>query len=197
MTTPALYWGIDQTFSASVKPQVALAGASYRFDLGQDFRSNPILTLMDTSITRTLEADGSLSFSVPISGAALAAALEQEKTHTCIWQLRAVLPSGERVCQGSLQIRPSFGETVAAPTDPTPAPEAGFERTFTQSDLSISHILPVTHNLGTYPSGVSVWLETGEQISPDRITYLSTDAIAILLESFVPFPGTGRVSVIS
>lgn len=72
---------------------------------------------------------------------------------------------------------------------------ASYERTFTQADLSIAGLLPVTHGLDSFPSGVHIWDESGESIGPDRVEVLTADAIALDLSSFTPLQGTWTVSI--
>ncbi|MEM9118502.1 MAG: hypothetical protein AAGD09_11535 [Cyanobacteria bacterium P01_F01_bin.56] len=122
MSQQFLYWGIDQIFSATVDaPATGIDGATFRFDIGLDFRQNPIQTVLNDDITASI-AEGKLTFSLPINGAALVSALGYEGTHTLNWQLRITL-SGSSVplppIQGSVQVKPSFGETVVIVGTPT------------------------------------------------------------------------------
>lgn len=70
-----------------------------------------------------------------------------------------------------------------------------YERTFTQADLSIAGILPVIHGLGSFPSGVKIWDDSGEEIGADRIEVLTVDIVAISLSSFMPLQGTYTISI--
>lgn len=98
---------------------------------------------------------------------------------------------------------PGLVDAIVAPhnLDPNAHPNlatgssASFERSFVNADLSIAGVLPVTHNLATHPSGVEIWTNSSQQIDPDSIEYLGTNAVAIGLESFMPIAGTWRVSV--
>ena len=70
-----------------------------------------------------------------------------------------------------------------------------YERQFTQADLSVAGLLPVNHNLGNRPSGIRVWMGTGENIEPDEIEIVTVNAIAVNLQSFQPLVGTWTVSI--
>lgn len=86
-------------------------------------------------------------------------------------------------------------DVIPTPT-PTPTPSTNeFEKTFTQADLSVAGILPVNHGLSTYPSGVAVYDNTGEEINPDRVEVLTNSTIAIDLSSYSPISGTWRISI--
>jgi len=70
-----------------------------------------------------------------------------------------------------------------------------YERTFTQADLSIAGIFPVIHGLGSFPSGVKIWDDSGEEIGADRIEVLTVDIVAISLSSFMPLQGAYTISI--
>jgi hypothetical protein len=70
-----------------------------------------------------------------------------------------------------------------------------FEQTFTEASLSVAGVLPVIHNLNTYPSAVTVWTNTGIPLSADRVDFSGSNAIAVTLESFRPLVGTWRISI--
>ena len=72
---------------------------------------------------------------------------------------------------------------------------AVYQRSFTQSDLSVANALPVTHDLGVYPSSVLIWDEGGEVVIPDTIEYVSANAIAVSLSSFAPIQGQWKVLI--
>lgn len=102
-----------------------------------------------------------------------------------------------------ITVRPNVANVVIQPT-PTRVIEVGssntsgsssYDRSFTQADLSIANILPVTHGLNTYPSAVAIWNASGESILPDRLEVLTDNAVAIDLSSFAPLAGTWRVSI--
>lgn len=79
---------------------------------------------------------------------------------------------------------------------PAPPTQAGtFEMTFSQSSLSISNLLPVTHDLNTYPSAIGVWDGNGELITPDEIQHQSLNSLAIDLSSFAPIQGVWTLSI--
>lgn len=66
---------------------------------------------------------------------------------------------------------------------------------FTQTQLNIAGVFPCTHNLGLYPASITVWDGEGEQIHPDRISYLDSNAIAVDLSSYIPLIGTYKIVV--
>ena len=73
-----------------------------------------------------------------------------------------------------------------------------YERTFNQSNLSVAGMLPIVHGLNTYPSGVMVWNQSGEQIMPDRVEvspFLPLTTFSIDLQSFMPISGLWRISI--
>lgn len=132
-----LLWGIDQYFSATVTvaADLSIEGAVFRFDLGLDFLQAQIQTVLDAEISRAI-SDGHLTFTVLISGGALAAALVKEQTHHLNWQLR-IRPAGttaERVFQDSIQVKPSFSDFV-----PPDAPASFY---VTTQDLDKTGYLP-------------------------------------------------------
>ena len=117
----ALDWGINQTLSQTITaPDFDIAGATFRFDLGKDFRELQLLTVLDEAITRSV-ADGKLTFSLNIDGAVLATQLEQEKTHTLKWQL-VITPSGatvDWVAKGSVKVTPAYSDVVPPNAQPS------------------------------------------------------------------------------
>jgi hypothetical protein len=70
-----------------------------------------------------------------------------------------------------------------------------YETAFNQASLTIASILVLTHNLGTYPSGVMIFDNVGESIAPDKIEVLSTNVVAVTLLTFAPLSGTWRASI--
>lgn len=88
-----------------------------------------------------------------------------------------------------------IGATVSAYLDEIGAGTADFETTFTDASLNVSGILPLTHNLNSYPSAIALWDGSGTSVDPDEVSVVSVDAIAINLSSFVPLSGTWRVSL--
>ena len=70
-----------------------------------------------------------------------------------------------------------------------------YEIGFTQSDLTVANLLPVTHNLGSRPSGVIIWSAAGEPVEPDNLIHLTVNSLQVDLSSFVPISGTWRVSI--
>lgn len=73
--------------------------------------------------------------------------------------------------------------------------DSSYEISFTQSSLTIANLLPVTHSLNSYPSGVSIWDDNNEIISPDGIDFVSVNALAVDLSSFAPISGAWRISI--
>ena len=86
----------------------------------------------------------------------------------------------------------TFTISASAPVDLS---QITYERTFNQFDLTILNKLPVIHNLGSYPSAVSITDNTGEPIFPDNWDNASVNSIAVDLNSFVPISGTWKISV--
>ncbi|MBL1176877.1 hypothetical protein [Pantanalinema sp. GBBB05] len=103
----------------------------------------------------------------------------------------------------SITVRPNVASVVVRPTptrivevgSPNSSGSSSYDSSFTQADLSIANILPVTHGLNTYPSAVTIWNASGESILPDRLEVLTDNAVAIDLSSFAPLAGTWRVSI--
>jgi hypothetical protein len=101
------------------------------------------------------------------------------------------------------RVRPAREADLRICTDRQPLPNTSpvqsgaisYERTFDQANLSVAGRLPIVHGLNTYPSGVTIWNQSGEQIMPDRIEVLSLTTISIDLQSFAPIPGLWRISV--
>lgn len=83
---------------------------------------------------------------------------------------------------------------------PPPGGEGGtvttYERTFTEADLTIAGLLPVTHNLNSYPSAIGVFDNNTEQIQPDKIDILSPNTLSIDVSSYRPLTGVWTVSIV-
>lgn len=74
------------------------------------------------------------------------------------------------------------------------SPNLGYERQFTDVDLTIEGLLPIAHNLNKIPSNVKVIDETGEVAIPDSLSDTSTVS-TISLHSYRPLQGTWKVIV--
>lgn len=72
-----------------------------------------------------------------------------------------------------------------------------FEITFSATDLSVAGVLPVVHNLNSYPSAIAVYAPNRDEVKPDRVEVVSTNAIAIYLGSFLPLSGVWVLSLTS
>jgi hypothetical protein len=72
---------------------------------------------------------------------------------------------------------------------------AEYERTFTDSDLSIAGLLVVAHGLGTYPSAIGVWTNSGESVWIDSISYQDANTLILGLQSFRPITGSWKLSI--
>ncbi len=73
---------------------------------------------------------------------------------------------------------------------------SGYQRTFTAADLSVAGLLPVSHNLGVYPSSVSAWDNAGEQIEFfDSVSATDLNTVVIDFSSFLPIVGVWRIAV--
>ncbi|MEM6836272.1 MAG: hypothetical protein AAGF24_04815 [Cyanobacteria bacterium P01_H01_bin.121] len=112
-SNPEIYWGQDAilelTLSRLPEYDGSLVGANLRFDLGLKYGENPIQTVLNTDITRDSEAAEQLELSLQVDGAALQAALTQEKRHTLKWQvLLSPLAGGQQTFQGSLVVLPAY-----------------------------------------------------------------------------------------
>ncbi len=72
-----------------------------------------------------------------------------------------------------------------------------YEATFTQSDLSIVHLLPISHGLPTNPSAVTIYDDSGGVVEPDFWRSVAASQIEVGLESFAPIVGLWRISVVN
>jgi hypothetical protein len=70
-----------------------------------------------------------------------------------------------------------------------------YEKVFTQFDLTVLNKLPVTHNLGNYPSSLSISDQNGKPVIPDDWINESVNTVAVDLTSFVPLVGTWTLSL--
>lgn len=81
---------------------------------------------------------------------------------------------------------------------PVPSPTAqSYEKRFTQADVSIVGLLGVVHLLGSYPSAIAVFDESGFEVQPDGWHNISVNEIAVDLTSFAPIQGVWTISVTS
>lgn len=67
---------------------------------------------------------------------------------------------------------------------------APFYLSFSQSDLSVAGVLPVTHNKGTLFPQVMVWNNEGEEINEDGVLIQGSNAAGIQLGTYTPITGT-------
>lgn len=73
-------------------------------------------------------------------------------------------------------------------------PNLAFDRTFTDTDLTVAGLLPIAHNLNKIPSNLKVLDEQGEIAIPDSIH--DTENLTIIsLQSYRPLQGTWKVFV--
>ncbi len=73
--------------------------------------------------------------------------------------------------------------------------EVSFQQTFTQSNLSIAGLIPITYSAAIPASGLVVYDNVGNTVNPDHWRSLSATTIEINLESFVPIVGTWTASI--
>jgi hypothetical protein len=106
-------------------------------------------------------------------------------------------PSTEQTVEGAIAaaIARHNADLLAHPDLQLGGSSSSYEIAFDQATLTIANILIVTHNLGTYPSAVTIYDQVGELIEPDRIEVLSINMLAITLDTFAPIAGTWRVSI--
>ena len=94
-------------------------------------------------------------------------------------------------------VTPAIAEVSSQGLQGIPGPPGGsYERTFTQADLSVAGILPIIHNLDSYPSGVLLWNASGEQVWPDRLEILTLNTLSVTLQNFAPIAGTWTISIV-
>lgn len=89
-----------------------------------------------------------------------------------------------------------YEDVVLVPLPDSGVSASSYERTFTEADLTVAGLLPVNHNLNSYPSAVGIFDGNTEQVQPDKIDILTTDSLAIDLSSYRPLIGVWTVSVV-
>jgi hypothetical protein len=65
-----------------------------------------------------------------------------------------------------------------------------FSLSFTDTDLSMAGLLIVDHNLGKYPTAITVWDGTRRVMTPDWIEDPTINRTILSLEGFRPLVGT-------
>lgn len=87
------------------------------------------------------------------------------------------------------------GPAVQGPPGPPGTGGAAYRQSFTNSSLTVANLLVVTHNLNLYPTAIAIYDSSGELVFPDRIEYLTANALAIALTSFAPLSGTWQLAI--
>lgn len=108
----SLYWNKDKGLKgalARLSGSASLQDAALTFSVGLNFTSDPILTVDNADITKTVNTAARLEFEFELAGAAIATAIGDEAKTGLYYQLEAIAVNAAPIIhQGILSLRPGF-----------------------------------------------------------------------------------------